>query len=78
MALHCIAFQTGRLRIERLTAEIEGLADFGIAKPVEAVGCVRGVRVCGLVVVVIVIVVVAWLADIGGVWQRRTDLLALR
>lgn len=33
-----VKIHNGRLRIERLTAEIEGLADFGIAKPVEAVG----------------------------------------
>merc|ERR1712166_335049 len=32
-----VRLHNGRLRIERLTAEIEGLADFGIAKPVEAV-----------------------------------------
>jgi len=33
-----VRLHNGRLRIERLTAEIEGLAEFGIAKPVEAVG----------------------------------------
>ena len=33
-----VRIHNGRLRIERLAAEIEGLSDFGIAKPVEAVG----------------------------------------